>query len=149
MMNMSNSSALLKELKKCLDRARVITEALAQGRVSKAMPGTWEVDAVKGLLTAPDGVVLKLAAAEATVISLLARANDHRGSFEELLDALDDHDYRARNRLAILVSRLRARGSRNDMVIPLIGERSRGYIFMESLVEISDAQVSSARRSGT
>jgi len=149
MMNMSNSSALLKELKKCLDRARVITEALAQGRVSKAMPGTWEVDAVKGLLTAPDGVVLKLAAAEATVISLLARSHDHRGSFEELLDALDDHDYRARNRLAILVSRLRARGSRNDMVIPLIGERSRGYIFMESLVEMSDAQVSPARRSGT
>lgn len=148
-MNMPNSSALLKELKKCLDRARVITEALAQGRSSRAIPGVWEIDAVKGLLTAPDGAVLKLAARETTVILLLARSYDHRGSFEELLEALGDHDYRARNRLAILVSRLRARGGRNDMMIPLIGERSRGYIFMESLVEASEAQVRSARRSGT
>ncbi|MDQ2184869.1 hypothetical protein RBI13_06660 [Alcaligenaceae bacterium A4P071] len=146
---MSNSSALLKELKKCLDRARVITEALAQGRSAKVVPGLWEIDAVKGLLTAPDGGVLKLAVNETTVISLLARSHDHRGSFEDLLDALDDHDYRARNRLAILVSRLRARGGRNDMVIPLIGERSRGYIFMEALVDVSEAQVRSTRRSGT
>lgn len=148
-MNMPNSSALLKELKKCLDRARVITEALAQGRSSKAVSGVWEVDTVKGRLIAPDGAVLKLAAAEATVISVLSRAHDHRGSFEELLDALDDHDYRARNRLAILVSRLRARGTRNDMAIPLVGERSLGYIFMESIVEVSETAVKSVRRSGT
>jgi len=148
-MNMPNSSALLKELKKCLDRARVITEALAQGRTSKVVPGVWEVDAVKGLLMAPNGAVLKLVAAEATVISVLSRAPDHRGTFDELLDALDDHDYRARNRLAILVSRLRARGSRNDMTIPLVGERSLGYIFMESIVEVSDTAVKSLRKSGT
>lgn len=130
---MPDTAQLIKELGVHLDRAREIAALLAGRRVTALIGGSWVFNAVTGVLTSPFAISLKLSAAEARVIGHLAESPDRRGTFAELAAVVGDSVKQPRNHLSILVSRLRRRAKERSMEIPITGERSRGYIFLDPI----------------
>ena len=130
---MPDTSRLIVELELHLDRAREIAAVLAGRRVDAQVHRSWVFNKLTGVLTSPFSVSIKLHAGEAAVIGHLAKATDRRGTFAELTAIVGESAARPRNHLAILVSRMRRRAQLMSIEIPIVGERSRGYIFLDPI----------------
>lgn len=106
-----STAELFSRLTACLEQARDLSEELSRRR-SVAVPlSAWSFDGAKGLLTAPTGTQIKLSAQEAALLTVLVHGDNQRGTYKDVLVALKQEGAPGRRRLAMLVSRLRARGS--------------------------------------
>jgi DNA-binding response OmpR family regulator len=135
---MRRAEALLKEMDRCLDRARAIALLLASGDNLEKLGDVWTFDAIKRLLVAPNGTVIRLTRPEALVIKLLEGLPGYRATYDQLLTVLSDERDIDRARLAVHIHRLRKKGLSKGLDIPLVAERAAGYAFLAHIVDGSE-----------
>lgn len=135
-----STSELFSQLTACLEQAKDLSEELSRRR-SVAVPQTaWIFDGAKGLLTGPTGIQIKLSAQAAAVLTVLMQGDHQRGTYSDVLNALKQEGTPGRRKLAMLVSRLRARGARAGIENPIRGGKSRGHIFLDAVTVASSHQ---------